>query len=413
MEKNRIVPEKKQLDFLDWEFGAFFHFGIRTFYEGYEDWDGKEMSADAFFPDQLDCDQWIRTVSRAGAKYAILVCKHHDGFANWPSAYTEYSVKNTPWKEGKGDVVREFTDACRKYGVKAGLYYSPADAQQTERTDEEHDDYFINQISELLTNYGKIDYLWFDGCGSEGHEYNKPRIIDAIRGMQPEILIFNMWDPDTRWIGNEVGIAPYPNFNIVSDVDFSVLTEEKEALDAAAYIPGECDCRMRESNWFYSDSDEDTVKSVDELVSMYYYSVGRGANLLINIGPDRRGLLPEKDCERLIAFGDEIRRRFANPLPVHTWKEGNSYFCEFETPRLVNHVVMAENLLTGRELNGFTIYAYGYPCHSDTLLEVYQGSTVGHKAICAFPSVTTKKLEIRFREENPELTDVACHYILQ
>lgn len=177
------VPDKRKLEFMDWEFGVFFHFGIRTFYEGHKDWDGQEMDAAAFNPTQLDCEQWIRTIAEAGAKYAVLVCKHHDGFANWPTAYTEYSVKNTPWKNGHGDVVREFTDACRKYDVKVGLYYSPAEAQEVNRTDKGHDDYFINQIGELLTNYGKIDYLWFDGCGSENHTYDTERIIEAIRGM--------------------------------------------------------------------------------------------------------------------------------------------------------------------------------------------------------------------------------------
>lgn len=406
----KIIPAKKQIEFLDWEFGVFFHFGIRTFYEGHRDWDGKVMDAAAFNPTELDCEQWIRTIARAGAKYAVLVCKHHDGFANWPSAYTEYSVKNTPWRDGKGDVVKDYTDACRKYGIKVGLYYSPAEAQQVERTDEEYDDYFINQIGELLTGYGKIDYLWFDGCGSEGHTYDTERIIAAIRGMQPEILIFNMWDPDTRWVGNEVGIAPSPNLNVVNALDFSVRTDKKEVLERPAYMPAECDCRMRAENWFYSEKDEHTVKTLDELMGMYYYSVGRGANLLINIGPDRRGLLPEKDSEQLIAFGDEIRRRFSNPLETKVWSDGNGIFCEFPEPMLVNHVVMAENLLTGKELNGFSIYTYGYPCVESTPLAVYHGTTVGHKAVCEFPSVKTKMLEVRF-EEVPDLTDLKCYYI--
>ena len=162
-----IKPER--LDFLNWEFGVFFHFGIRTFYEGHRDWDMKEMSPGAFDPKELDCRQWLKTAKDAGAAYGILVCKHHDGFANWPSAYTEYSVKNTPWRGGKGDVVKEFTDACRELQMKVGLYYSPAQFGSVSRKAEEYDLYFLNQISELLTHYGKIDYLWFDSCGSEGH----------------------------------------------------------------------------------------------------------------------------------------------------------------------------------------------------------------------------------------------------
>ena len=188
-----VTIKKEQLDFLNWEFGVFFHFGIRTFYEGHYDWDGIEMPLEGFNPDEIDCDSWIKTVKESGAKYAILVCKHHDGFANWPSKYTEYSIKNTPYKNGNGDVVRLFVDACRKYGIKVGLYYSPAQFGSKDMNGKEYDDYFINQISELLTEYGKIDYLWFDGCGSEGHEYDKPRIVNAIRSCQPDIIIFNIF----------------------------------------------------------------------------------------------------------------------------------------------------------------------------------------------------------------------------
>lgn len=406
----KVIPNKRKMEFMDWEWGVFFHFGIRTFYEGHQDWDGLPMDAAGFNPRELDCEQWIRTIAEAGAKYAVLVCKHHDGFANWPSAYTEYSVKNTPWKDGKGDVVREYVDACRKYGVKVGLYYSPAEAQQVERTDSEFEAYFIDQIGELLTGYGKIDYLWFDGCGSENHTFHKDRVIQAIRGMQPEILIFNMWDPDTRWVGNEAGIAPYPNFNIVDSLGISVRTDKKEQLEDLIYMPGECDCRIREENWFYSDQDEDTVKSVDELMGLYYYSVGRGANLLVNIPPDRRGLLPEKDCRSLLEFGQEIRRRFEKPLEGQVSRENGRYVLEFSHPRLVDHLVLKENLLTGKEINGFEIYSYGYPCNSPTPLRVYSGATIGHKAICQFPAVKTEKLEVVFSEEDAELWQMEGYY---
>ena len=176
----------------------------------------REMPLDRFNPVKLDCEQWIKTVKEGGAKYAILVCKHHDGFANWPSAYTEYSVKNTPWKDGKGDVVRDFTNACRKYDIKVGLYYSPAQwGSRTVRFAEgrEYDDYFIHQVTELLTHYGKIDYLWFDGCGSAGHVYDILRIVAEIRRLQPDILTFcdPEWMAGVRWIGNEDGYAPQDN----------------------------------------------------------------------------------------------------------------------------------------------------------------------------------------------------------
>ena len=384
--------KQEQLDFLSWEFGVFFHFGIRTFYEGHKDWDGKPMALSAFNPAGLACEEWIRTVWEAGGKYAVLVCKHHDGFANWPSAYTEYSVKNTPWQQGQGDVVREFTDACRKYGIRVGLYYSPAQFGSAQMSAKEYDDYFINQIRELLCNYGRIDYLWFDGCGSEGHQYDTARIVEEIRACQPHILLFNMWDPDTRWVGNEAGIAHSPNDLMVDALDFSILTEERDALTRVKFLPAECDCRMRLENWFYSDSDGDTVKSVDELMGLYYYSVGRGANLLLNIGPDRSGKLPAADKMALLAFGEKIRALSRDFIPCVCTREEKKLTLSMEM-RLVNHVILAEEL-SSEEIGQFEIQVYPYPYGAP--VTVYRGTTIGHKAICPFPTVRTTKIEIHF-----------------
>jgi len=397
---NKVKPTKQQLDFLNWEFGVFFHFGIRTFYEGHRDWDGKPMPLSGFNPSSFDCENWIRTVVEAGGKYAILVCKHHDGFANWPSQYTDYSIKNTPWKNGEGDAVKEFIDACRKFGVKTGLYYSPAQHGYKERTAEEYDDYFINQIGELLTNYGKIDYLWFDGCGSEGHEYDKERIVAAIRGMQPDILIFNMWDPDVRWVGNEAGVAAFDNSNIVSDTDFSILTEKKEELGSYKFLPAECDFMMREDNWFYSDRDEHTVKSVGELVGLYYHSVGRGANFLVNIGPDRRGMLPDTDAARLKEFGDEIRRRFNNPIESTFSQTENGGIVKTGETKLINHLVLSEDLSEGESVCEFKIYAKSNRIYKKNC--IYAGKTIGHKHIAIFPAIKASEIIIEITCSNGE-----------
>ncbi len=387
-----IDIKKEQLDFLDWEFGVFFHFGIRTFNEGHKDWDMKDMPLETFNPTELDCDQWIKAVHDAGAKYAVLVCKHHDGFANWPSAYTEYSVKNTPWKDGKGDVVQDFVNACRKYDVKIGLYYSPAQFGSVKMNGKEYDDYFINQIKELLTNYGKIDYLWFDGCGSEDHQYDTKRIINEIRKCQPQILIFNMWDPDTRWVGNESGVAHSPNKLIVSALDFSINTDIKDLLDEPKFLPAECDCRMRLENWFYSENDANTVKTLDELMGLYYYSVGRGSNLLINIGPDRRGKLPPEDEKALREFGARLRKDFSDFVPCNETIEGQKIILETEL-QLINHAVLSEEI-TESEIEAFEIKAFPYPYGPPIV--VYRGTTIGHKAICPFPAIYTNKIEITF-----------------
>ena len=398
--KNFTV-KPQQLAFLDWEFGVFFHFGIRTFYEGHRDWDMKPMPVEGFAPTALDCEQWIRTARDAGAKYAILVCKHHDGFANWPSAYTEYSVKNTPWKNGQGDVVREFTDACRKYDMKVGLYYSPAQFNSQKMQGREYDDYFINQISELLSNYGKIDYLWFDGCGSEDHRYDAERITAAIRSMQPEILLFDMWDPDTRWCGNEAGIAHMPNRNVVYEPDIANQIKNDPPRDRYLFLPSECDCRMRERNWFYSDFDEHTVKSLPELMGLYEYSVGRGANLLINIGPDRRGLLPEKDAARLLEFGAEIRRRYGDPLvrveePVG---EDGRYTVELDGYHLIDRVMLKEDITGADQINRVSIYVM--PLHAAMPFLVSTNFSVGHKLIATFPPIAAKRIIVEIGSDAP------------
>lgn len=376
----KVKPTQKQLEFLDRRMGVFFHFGIRTFNEGHKDWDGVHMELDTFNPTELDCEQWIRTIKEGGAKYAILTTKHHDGFANWPSKYTDYCVKNTPWKDGKGDVVREYVDACRKYDIKVGLYYSPAQFGSAEMQGKEYDDYFINQISELLTNYGKIDYLWFDGCGSENHEYDKDRIIKCIRGLQPDILIFSMWDPDTRWVGNEEGIAPFGSRNFVKAASTSINMQEEEWLSEPKFLPYECDCRIRRYNWFYSDNDSQYLRDLGDLLGLYEYSVGRGGNLLLNIGPDRRGLLPDEDSKRFIEFGNKIKERYASPAEVEIKRDGDEFEICSDKPVNINAIVINENLEDGESVNAFDVY---YHCYNDFIIA--KGLTIGHEQIIRIP----------------------------
>lgn len=391
-----LRPDQSQLNYQEWEMGVFFHFGIRTFYEGREDWDGGAMPAEGFLPRKLDCGRWVRTAREAGFRYAVLVCKHHDGFANWPSAYTDYSVASSPWKDGKGDVVREFTEACRDNGMGVGLYYSPADAGEKAkiRSDREYDDYFIRQVGELLTGYGKIDLLWFDGCGSEGHSYDWKRIIGEIRKMQPGILIFNMGEPDIRWVGNEAGLSPQQCENVADIVPFSVRDSSGDRLPELKWLPVECDVRMRDLNWFYSQNDSGTVKSLDELMGIYYYSVGRGGNMLLNIGPDRDGLLPEKDAARLLEFGGEVKRRFSRPLArmEDFRREGNSWIFRPGKKFLVDHAVLMEDIAQGERIRAFRILIRPYP-YGD-FVTVYEGKNVGHKAVCRFPAVATEEVRV-------------------
>ncbi len=423
----KLKPTAGQLRFLDWEYGMFFHFGIRTFYAGHKDWDGVEMSADRFAPTQLDCEDWLKTAKAAGATYAILTAKHHDGFALWRSKYTEYGVKNTPWKNGKGDVVAEFVAACRKYGLKVGLYYSPAqwggNAIKFEES-KEYDDYFINQITELLSEYGKIDYLWFDGCGSEGHEYDKKRIVEEIFRLQPEILTFcdPSWTPCVRWVGNEDGYANLDNPLVVDKWNFSVLTEGDVKLDNAMFLPAECDCKLR-TTWFCDDN-EDTVKDVEELFGMYEQSVGHGSNFLINVGPDARGLIPEKDKARMEELGERIRNNYSKPLAFSgVVKDGNCFtianrdcdifFAEKNTTfEIVNTVVIQEDLTEGQSIKSFNLYAH-LPYDRLSRILVFVGKTVGHKLICRFPAIRSPKITMEVVESDgtPIVKDMKAYFV--
>ncbi|MHB9033274.1 MAG: alpha-L-fucosidase [Anaerolineae bacterium] len=397
-----VTPTSRQLEYQDWEFGIFIHFGIRTFYEGYRDWDERKMSPAAFNPTAFDCGQWARTAAEAGARYMVLVAKHHDGFANWPSRYTDFSVANTPWRSGQGDVVAEFIQACRRYGLKVGLYYSPADSASPVYHDPKaYDDYFINQISELLTPYGPLDILWFDGCGSADHKYDWARITGEIRRLQPNILIFSMGDPDFRWVGNESGIAPQPCWNTVADIETAQDYLEEPPANGL-WLPAECDCRMRARNWFYSDQDTATVKSVEELVGLYDYSVGRGCNLILNIGPDRRGLLPDPDAARLLEFGTELKRLYARPLAVLSdfTQVDNTWTFQASSPFLVNRCVAQEQLEQGERVRRFTIQVA--PDAGERFITVYNGRSLGHKAICSFPPISARAVRLSVLESTGE-----------
>ena len=418
---------KKQLEFLNWEFGVFFHFGIRSFFPGHKDWDGKEMPMDAFNPTELDCESWLRLAKAGGATYAILTCKHHDGFALWPTKHSAYSVAGTPWKNGKGDVVREFVEACRKVGLKVGLYYSPAQWGKyaiSFKNEQEYDEYFINQISELLTGYGKIDYLWFDGCGSEGHSYDRERIVNEINKLQPEILTFcdPEWSPGVRWIGNEDGYASLNNPLVVSKTDFSELATNEQILSSAMFLPAECDCKIR-STWFY-DNNEETLKSTDELFGMYEMSVGHGSNFLINIGPDFRGLIPDADAKRFLELGERIKRSYGTSLeytaPV---KDGNTYtitHCDVDKPdwevptkdKLSNALVISEDLTNGQKITSFSIYAY-LPHYKSKKIQVFEGKTVGHKVFCKFSPIRASKYEMIINSSNGEyqIKDIKAFWV--
>lgn len=408
----------QQLKFQDWELGLFLHFGIRTYFDNRRDWDSGLMSPEAFNPEKLDCEQWIKTASDAGFRYAVLTTKHHDGFALWPSEHTDYSVKSSPWRGGKGDVVREYVDACAKHRFGVGIYYSPAqvsgDGQGIKMENASaYDDYFIAQVSELLGGqYGSIDMIWFDGCGSENHSYDWPRIVKEIRRMQPDILIFNMADPDYRWNGNEAGLAQKPSWNVTDKLRGS----DKEMMTAPKWLPVECDLMLHDKHWFFEHNDEHTIKSVEELLGIYSYSVGRGANMLLNVGPNPAGLLPLEDSQRLHEFGAAIQQRFSNPIVSLTGSElsfkDNRCTWRPEKPVLIDQVILAEDTAHGEHVRDYVIEIDSY-LDSQEATVIYDGENIGHKAICTFPPVRARAVHIRIRKsEGPvQLKTVSIHHV--
>lgn len=393
----RIIPTQKQLDYMDWEFGVFFHFGIRSFFKGHSDWDGKPMPASAFQPEHLDCDQWIRDSKAAGARYAVLTAKHHDGFCNWPSKYTDYSVASSPWKEGKGDVVAEFVAACRKHDMKVGLYCSPAQWGGGEDFADEtaYDDYFIHQLTELLTGYGQIDYIWFDGCGSDKHTFDAARITGAVRAMQPDICIFEMWDPDVRWVRNEEGYADSPNQNTVTETDHTTHFYPDRVFPQPRFLPAECDFMMRDRSWFDCRDNEETVKGIEELMGIYEMSVGRGANFLLGIGPTAKGTLPIPDTQRLLEFGQALTERYGTPVPGFTevTREAARWTIRTDVKdgALINRLMITEDLTQGESVMAFSLY-FEPVLYPQRRICLYRGTTIGHKANCIFPAVRAGKI---------------------
>lgn len=405
---NKAIPTAQQLKYMDLELGVFLHFGIRTFNEENRDWDMKPMNPDSFNPVELDCDKWIKDIKYAGGRYAIMTTKHHDGFALWPSAYTDFSVKASCWKNGCGDVVRDFTQACRKNGVMCGLYYSCSQFDAKSRG-LAYCDFVIHQITELLTNYGKIDILWFDGCGSEGDTYDNDRILKTIYSLQPDIMVQGFGASFNRWIGNEWGLAPMINSNNIKNGN------------SEQFRPGECDCTVIrngcENFWFYTESYNSCIRTPEEMIGLYYYSIGRGANLLVNLAPDRRGLLQENQVELLRSTSAEMNRRLVDCRiePARSGKDGSTYWLEFDRQYLFDHIVLEENMLGGQKIKGFSVNTamFGKVYHPGDSISVYRGFTVGHKQICVFPPIRANRIDILLESdgtEEAELKSVCACY---
>lgn len=402
-------PSPQQLAWQDMELGLFCHFGMNTFCD--QEWGDGTDSAEIFNPEQLDARQWARTAKRAGFKYLVLTAKHHDGFCLWPTKTTDYSVKSSPWRDGKGDVVREVADACREEGLQFGLYLSPWDRHEPCYPDKEaYDDFYAEQLTELLTGYGPLVEVWFDGAGSQGREYDWNRIIGLIDKYQPDAMVFNMGRPTIRWVGNEDGVAPYPCWNTATTAKESMFTSDMMTWmeGTPSWVPAECDVPIRKLHWFWHPDDEASLRSLEEVLDIYYRSVGHGATLLLNISPDNRGLLPEVDVERVIEFGDEIRRRFGQPVG-QTSGEGTGLLLKLEHIQSVNHIIIMEDIAHGERVREYVLEAYS----QGEWKELVRGSAIGHKKIDRFDTVETDQLRVRILSsvEKPLIRNLAAYHV--
>lgn len=447
------VPSERQYNWQQMEFYAFAHFGINTFTN--REWGKGDESPSLFNPTDFDADQWVEAVKSAGMTGLILTAKHHDGFCLWPSAYTEHSVKNSPWKNGKGDVVKEVAEACKKGGIKFGIYLSPWDRHEpTYGSGEEYNTFYKNQLRELMTNYGELFCLWFDGACGEGkngkkQEYDWDGYYALIREFQPNAVI-NICGPDVRWCGNEAGKCRESEWSVVpaTMVDNEKVAEKSQQEDDAAFAkkvdstdedlgsrkvieqtkdcvwyPCEVDTSIR-PGWFYHKNQDRKVKSLKKLIKIYESSVGGNASLLLNIPPDKKGRIANADVKRLKEFGNYIKNTYSENLAKGAkvnasecesdkvsadmaltadkkefWKpcdgtERAELTVDFGENVQFSRIVLGEQILVGQRVEKFSIYAE----KKGNWKKVFDGTVIGYKKICKFRKVKASKIKVVFEQ---------------
>lgn len=448
----KVVPSERQLKWQEVEFYAFCHFGMNTFTG--KEWGDGQTPPEVFHPTDFDAEQWAKAVKSAGMRGLILTCKHHDGFCLWPSAYTEYSVKNSPFRDGQGDVVREVADACKKYGLKFGVYLSPWDRHEpTYGQGEPYNTYYKNQLRELLTNYGELFCIWLDGACGEGkngkkQKYDWQSYYTVMRELQPNAAIC-VSGPDVRWIGNEAGVCRKAEWSVVPSwlsineyvAEHSQKADDKKfakthnamVLDLGSrkaianetdfiWYPAEVDVSIR-PGWFYHAAEDGKVKSLDKLFKIYLNSVGGNASLLLNIPPDTTGRIPQVDALTLDAFGRMLGREFPVDLlqgaracatseldsehGASSVLENNGSFWQSaldeECPELVldfgtetafDSLILQENIRTGQQIEAFDIAVQ----KGNRWKRIGKYTIIGYKRICRFKKTYhTRKIRIRIR----------------
>jgi len=423
------VPSASQLAWQKLEYYAFIHFGMNTFTD--REWGEGRAPATEFNPTAFDARQWAKTVKDAGMKGIIITAKHHDGFCLWNSETTEYSVKNSSWREGRGDVLRELSEACKEFGLKFGVYISPWDRNHPLYGTPQYNKIYKEQWREILTGYGELFETWLDGAndGKKRMVYDFNGFWNTIRQNQPNSIIFSDAGPDIRWVGNERGFAGETNWsNRDNEGSFPGFADEK-ALNrgeenGAWWIPAECDVSIR-PGWFYHQEEDSKVKTVSQLMEIYFASVGRNCNLLLNIGVDRRGLVNENDILRLMEFKEARENLFKNNLAKGRMTAGNirgndkafsadkvldndfgtywatddgvtkaSLTLDFGREVEFNNLLLQENIALGQRVKKFSVEIWNV----ERFETIADATTIGYKRILRFPTVKTSKVRINIED---------------
>jgi alpha-L-fucosidase len=469
------VPSQRQLQWHRYPFYGFLHFTVNTFTD--KEWGFGDESPDIFAPAEFNARQIVFAAKEGGMKGLILTCKHHDGFCLWPSRFTEHSVKNSPWRDGKGDIVREISDACMEYQMRFGVYLSPWDRNHPHYGSPAYLTYFRNQLHELTTQYGELFEVWFDGAnGGDGYYggaretrsidrrtyYDWPNTWEIVRRNQPNAVLFSDAGPDVRWVGNELGIAGDPCWSTLSTDQLypgfggdDWATQSKTKMLKAwrsdqdilnrgdrqgdCWLPAECDVSIR-PGWFYHPAEDDQVRNHENLLDLYFQSVGRGASLLLNLPPNRRGQLHENDVRNLKNFRSRLDKIFSRNLSQHAhlsatstradcqqfspnnlvdnnpdtyWATGDhaarpAVVLDFTKPITFNVVSLREFLPLGQRVDRFAIDID----HHGTWWEYYSGTSIGSQRLIRGPECTTGKLRLRIVESPvcPAISELGLYY---
>jgi len=418
---NLPTPLPKQAAWQDFELGLLYHFDLDVYMPGgshHERSRREKLDPGLYNPAKLDTDQWLEAAKAMGARYAIFTATHHQGFLQWQSDAYPFGLKQIPWRNGKGDIVKDFVESCRKYGIEPGLYMGIRfnacwqvynyEVNGGKGGDNERQNKYMRicetMVEELCSRYGPLCELWFDGGVITPHQ-GGPDILPIVDKYQPNMIFYHSLDrAEHRWAGSETGTAGYPCFSTMPDVASQIRSHTDSAKratllkhgdpDGSVWCPAMCDAPIREHDWLWVPNAENKLQTLDKLVDMYYNSVGRNGNLIIGAVPDRDGLIPEPDFNRYVEFGKEIRRRFSKPL-AKTGGQGAVVELELKPPLRFNSIVLMEDITYGERVRQYVVEAL---VAGDKWQKICDGISIGHKRIQQFEHREAAKIRLRITE---------------